>query len=56
MIDRDHLAKLMKIEEKRYLARTKKSAKLFARSKEIYAWWCANVLDDEVAGCLSALC
>jgi len=34
MINREHLAKLMKIEEKRYLARTKKSAKLFAEAKK----------------------
>jgi len=32
MIDRAHLAKLMKKEEQRYLARTKKSAKLFAQA------------------------
>ena len=34
MIDRAHLAKMMKKEEQRYLARTKKSAKLFAQAKK----------------------
>ena len=34
MIDRARLAQLMKIEEKRFLARTKKSAKLFREAKK----------------------
>ena len=34
MINRDHLAKLMKIEEKRFLARTKKSGALFKQAKK----------------------
>ena len=34
MIDRARLAELMKIEEKRFLARTKKSAKLFKEAKK----------------------
>ncbi|NCZ58000.1 MAG: aminotransferase class III-fold pyridoxal phosphate-dependent enzyme, partial [Actinobacteria bacterium] len=34
MIDRAHLAQLMKKEEKRYLARTKKSAALFKQAKK----------------------
>jgi glutamate-1-semialdehyde 2,1-aminomutase len=34
MIDRTRLAELMKIEEKRFLARTKKSAKLFKEAKK----------------------
>ena len=34
MINRDHLAKLMKIEEKRFLTRTKKSGALFKQAKK----------------------
>ena len=34
MIDRAHLAQLMKKEEKRYLARTKKSGVLFKQAKK----------------------